>query len=93
MWILRDNQDGTWYACNYTVDLNKQGKMVRKVKSEVSGTKRQALDFMLSFREDVGPKDLKDGLDMMEQTGDDTAQFGVLGSFIMTTNELRTAEA
>lgn len=93
MWIIRDNQDGTWYACNYTTALNSQNKIVRKVKSEVSGTQRQALDFMLSFREEVCISELKMGLDMMNETGDDTAQFGVLGGFIMTANELKTAQA
>jgi hypothetical protein len=90
MWILRDNQDGTWMACHYTTELVK-GKISRKIKSQVEGSKREALDFMLSFREDVPLSELKLACDMLEETGDDTAQFGVLGGFIMTKNELQTA--
>lgn len=92
MWTLRDNQDGTWMACHYTVEMV-NGKLTQKVLDKVEGTERQALDFMLRYREQISLKELKVAYDMMQETGDDTAQFGVLGGFIMTTNELVSATA
>lgn len=86
MWIIQEKADGNWFAGKYTTELV-DGKITRKFLDEVTGTKRQALDLMLSYREQIGLVDLKMGLDMMEQTGDDTACFGVLGGFIMTKNE------
>lgn len=85
MWTLSENQNGTWTAQNYTMTLV-NGKPVKAIKSAVTGTERQALDFMLSF-EEVGLKDLQIALKTLIETGDDTAHFGVLGGFMWTSVE------
>jgi hypothetical protein len=92
MWIIQEQTNGNWFAGKYTTELV-NGKITRKWLDQVTGTKRQALDFMLSYREEVPVSELTLGLRMMEETGDDTAQFGVLGGFVITTNEQMKAVA
>lgn len=86
MFILQEKTNGSWFAGKYTTELV-NGKIARVWLDEVTGTQRQALDFMLSYREQISLVDLKLALDTMDSNGDDTACFGVLGGFIMTKNE------
>lgn len=92
MWIIQEQNDGNWFAGKYTTELV-DGKIQRKFLDSVKGTKRQALDLLLSYHEDLPVSELTLGLRMMEETGEDTAQFGVFGGFIMTRNELESAVA
>lgn len=92
MWIIQEQTNGNWFAGKYTTELVK-GKIARKWLDKVTGTKRQALDFMLSYNEELPVSELSFGLRMMDETGEDTACFGVFGGFIMTKNEQETKAA
>ena len=85
MWTLKENSNGTWSAQNYTTKLTND-KIERVVKSEVTGTEREVLQYMLSFKS-ITHKELFLAMKTMMDTGNDTAHFGILGGFMWTSNE------
>lgn len=48
MWTLKENANGTWTAQNYTTKLV-DNKIVKVIKDNITGTEREALEFLLSL--------------------------------------------
>ena len=86
MWLLSQIDENLFTAQNYTTDL-KNGKMVRVLKSEKTGNLNEVAEYLLSF-ENIMVTDIEEAILALDDTGDDTAYFGILGSFMYTGNEL-----
>lgn len=91
MWTLKENANGTWTAQHYTTKLV-DNKIVKVIKGNITGTEREALEFLLSF-EYISHKELLLAMKNLMDTGDDTAHFGVLGGFMWTSKENVHGEA
>lgn len=91
MWTLTENSNGDFTAIQYTMVIS-NNQSVRKTLSQKNGTLKEVVNFLLSF-ENIGMTDIEQALSMMDETGDDTCEFGILGSPIFTTNTQLSAVA
>ncbi len=91
MWTLTENSNGDFTATQYTMVLC-DNTSIRKTISQKSGSLKEVANFLLSF-ENIGVGDIEQALSMMDETGVDTCEFGVLGSPIFTTNTQLSAVA
>lgn len=83
MWLLTENSNGTFTGVNYTTGLDAHNKLIRVVKSKKTGDLKTVAQWLVNFK-DVLVSDIEQALEAMDQSGDDTACFGVLGSFMNT---------
>lgn len=91
MWTLTENAKGDFTAIQYTMVIS-NNQSIRKTISQKNGNLKEVVNFLLSF-ENIGMSDIEQALSMMDETGDDTCEFGVLGSPIFTTNTQLSAVA
>ena len=91
MWTLTEKPDGSFLAEKYTIKgMEKQS--IRIVQDSKAGSLQEVANFLLSF-ENIGIKDIEVALEMMDETGDDTCEFGIFGSPIFTKNTQLSAVA